>query len=181
MAAVAVLFLYSLHLAINRIIQVDEAQNLYMAKIIGSGQTDVYFVNPAIFLLGPLAWIAESATSAKEAFLSSRLLFAGVFWFNIFLMVKCTGASLRTKEGLLVTFTAATLAPLWDYGFEIRHDNLLLTGLLLIWFLGRYRGQATSSYFAIGVLTAILQFLAFKAFVYTLPISAYLSGLSSSG
>ncbi len=64
----AVLFLYSLHLAAHRIIQVDEAQNLYMAKIIGSGQTDTYFVNPAIFLLGPLAWIAESATSAKEAF-----------------------------------------------------------------------------------------------------------------
>lgn len=171
---IAILFLFSLHLAINRIIQVDEAQNLYMAKIIGSGQTDTYVVNPAIFLLGPLSWIAESATSAKAAFLSSRLLFAGVYWLNIFLLVKCTGASLRTKEGLLVALAAATLAPLWDYGFEIRHDNLLLTGLLLIWLLGRYRGHATSSYFAIGVLTVVLQFLAFKAFVYTLPISAYL-------
>lgn len=170
----AVLFLYSLHLAAHRIIQVDEAQNLYMAKIIGSGQTGTYFVNPSLFLLGPLAWIAESATSAKEAFLSSRLLFTGVFWFNIFLLVKCTGTSLRTKEGLLVALAAATLAPLWDYGFEIRHDNLLLTGLLLTWYLGRYRADKTSSYFAIGVISVILQFLAFKAFVYTLPISAYL-------
>jgi len=168
------LFLYSLHLAINRIIQVDEAQNLYMARIIGSGQTDTYFVNPGLFLLGPLAWIAESATAAKEVFLSSRLLFAAVFWLNIFLMIKCTGTSLRTKEGLLIALTAATLAPLWDYGFEVRHDNLLLTGLLLIWYLGRYRGNALSAYFAIGALTIILQFMAFKAFVYTLPISAYL-------
>lgn len=171
---IAILFLYSLHLAINRIIQVDEAQNLYMARIIGSGQTDVYFVNPALFLLGPLAWIAESATSAKEVFLSGRLLFAGVFWLNIILMVKCTGSSLRTREGLLATLAAATLAPLWDYGFEIRHDNVLLTGLLLIWLLGRYRGGATLPYFAIGALSAMLQFVAFKAFVFTLPISAYL-------
>jgi hypothetical protein len=170
----AVLFLYSLHLAAHRIIQVDEAQNLYMAKIIGSGQTDTYFVNPSLFLLGPLAWIADSATSAKDAFLSGRLLFAGVFWLNIFLLVKCTGISLRTKEGLLVALAAATLAPLWDYGFEIRHDNLLLTGLLLIWYLARYRGDKTSAYFAIGLLNAILQFLAVKALVYTLPISAYL-------
>jgi hypothetical protein len=171
---IPVLFLYSLHLAVHRIIQVDEAQNLYMAKIIGSGQTDRYFVNPAIFLLGPLAWIAESVTSAKDAFLSSRLLFAGVFWFNIFLLAKCTGTSLRTREGLLVALAAATLAPLWDYGFEIRHDNLLLTGLLLIWYLGRHRGDRTSSYFAIGVLSAVLQCLAFKALVYALPISTYL-------
>ena len=172
--AVAILFLYSLHLAAHRIIQVDEAQNLYMAKIIGSGETGTYFVNPALFLLGPLAWIAESATSAKEAFLSGRLLFAAVFWVNIFLIVKCTGVSLRSKKGLLVAFAAATLAPLWDYGFEIRHDNLLLTGLLLIWYLGRYRPDATSSYFAIGALSAILQFTAFKAFVYTVPLSAHL-------
>jgi hypothetical protein len=177
---VAMLFLYSLHLAINRIIQVDEAQNLYMARIIGSGQTDAYFVNPALFLLGPLAWIAESATSAKEVFLSVRLLFAGIFWLNIVLMVKCTGTSLRTREGLLATLAAATLAPLWDYGFEIRHDNLLLTGILLIWLLGRYRGGATLSYFAIGALSVMLQFVAFKAFVFTLPISAYLL-ISRSG
>ncbi len=173
-ATIAVLFLFSLHLAINRIIQVDEAQNLYMAKIIGSDQTDAYFFNPAIFLLGPLAWIVESATSAKGAFLSSRLLFTGIFWLNILLIVKCTGTSLRTKEGLLVVLAAATLAPLWDYGFEVRHDNLLLTGLLLIWLFGRYHGDKTSSFFAIGVLVAVLQFLAFKAFVYTLPVSIYL-------
>jgi hypothetical protein len=170
---VALLFIYSLHLAAHRIIQVDEAQNLYMARIIGSGQADAYFVSPAIFLLGPLGWITESVTSAKGAFLSGRLLFVGVFWLNIFLLIKCTGTSLRTREGLLVAVTAATLAPLWDYGFEIRHDNLLLTGLLLIWYLGRHRSDRTSSYLAIGVLTAILQFTAFKAFVYTLPISAY--------
>lgn len=172
--AVAILFFYSLHLAVHRIIQVDEAQNLYMARVIASGQIDAYFVHPELFLLGPIAWIAKSATSAGQAILSSRLLFAAVFWLNIFLIVGCTGERLRTKEGLLAALGAATLAPLWDYGFEVRHDNLVLTGLLLIWYLGRHRADATSSYFAIGALSAILQFTAFKAFAYTIPLSLYL-------
>jgi len=40
---------------------------------------------------------------------------------------------------LIVLAGAATLAPMWDYGFEIRHDNLLLTGLLLMWCVIRLR------------------------------------------
>lgn len=171
--SLAVLFLVSLHLAAHRIIQVDEAQNLFMARVIRAGQTDTYFANPALFLLGPLGWIVESAASSRDAFMAGRLLFLGVFWINIVLLIKCTGVSLRTKEGLIVVLAAASLAPLWDYGFEIRHDNLLLTGLLLIWFLGRHVGDRTASFFAIGAIACILQFIAFKAFAYTLPISMY--------
>ena len=171
---ISALFLLSFHLAAHRIIQVDEAQNMFMARVVQSGQTNLYFVNPAMFLLGPLGWIAEAATSARDAFLGGRMLFLGVYWLNILLLVKCTGVSLRTRDGLLVAVAAATLAPLWDYGFEIRHDNLLLTGLLSIWYLGRFVGSRAASFFAIGVLVSVLQFVAFKSFVYSVPVSLYL-------
>ena len=94
---ISALFLLSFHLASHRIIQVDEAQNMFMARVIQSGQTDLYFVNPALFLLGPLGWIAGAVTSAHDAFFGGRMLFLGVFWLNIFLLVKCTGVSLRTE------------------------------------------------------------------------------------
>ncbi len=147
---------------------------MFMARVIQSGQTDLYFVNPALFLLGPLGWIAGAVTSAHDAFFGGRMLFLGVFWLNIFLLVKCTGVSLRTRDGLLVAVAAATLAPVWDYGFEIRHDNLLLTGLLSIWYLGRCVGNRAGSFFAIGALVSVLQFVAFKSFAYSVPVSLYL-------
>jgi hypothetical protein len=171
---ISALFLLSFHLAAHRIIQVDEAQNMFMARVIQSGQTDLYFVNPALFLLGPLGWIAGAATSTQDAFFGGRMLFLGVFWLNIFLLIKCTGVSLRTQDGLLVAVAAATLAPVWDYGFEIRHDNLLLTGLLTIWYLGRHVGSRAASFFFIGALVCVLQFVAFKSFVYSVPVSLYL-------
>ena len=63
---------------------------------------------------------------------------------------------------------------MWDYGFEIRHDNLLLTGLLSIWYLGRCVGNRAGSFFAIGALVSVLQFVAFKSFAYSDPVSLHL-------
>jgi hypothetical protein len=80
----AILFLYSLHLAINRIFQSTKPSPSTWPKSLAPVQTDRYFFHPALFLLGPLARIAESAISAKDALLTSRLLFLGVFWLRHF-------------------------------------------------------------------------------------------------
>jgi hypothetical protein len=73
--------------------------------------------------------------------------------------------------GTLTLLGAATLAPLWDYGLEIRHDNLLLAGLLSMWWTVRIAPRGTISFALAGALTVILQFGAVKAFLYTVPIS----------
>ncbi len=169
--ALALLCLFSIFLALNRIYQVDEAQNVFMARIIGTGQTAFYFTNAPLWLVGPLAWLARSIQNASDLFLWNRVIFLVIFWINLVLIMLNTGTILRSVKGLSVLLGAATLAPLWDYGFEIRHDNLLLTGLLLIWLLGRVRPMGRPSYFLLGFLAVILQFVAFKAFVYVLPIS----------
>lgn len=167
----ALLGLFSIYLALNRIYQVDEAQNVFMARIIGTGQTVTYFTNAPLWLMGPLAWLARSISGSADLFMWNRLIFLGIFWVNIVLLAVNTGTRLRSVQGLAILVGAATLAPLWDYGFEIRHDNLILTGLLLIWWLGRVRPMGTFSYFSLGFLAVLLQFVAFKAFVYVLPIS----------
>ncbi|MBL0211790.1 MAG: hypothetical protein IPQ13_12920 [Holophagaceae bacterium] len=170
--ALALLALFSIYLALNRIYQVDEAQNVFMARIIGTGQTGTYYTNAPVWLMGPLAWLARSVPVSTDLFMWNRLIFLGLFWANVALIALNTGIKLRSLQGLAVLLGAATLAPLWDYGFEIRHDNLILTGLLLTWWIGRTGPAGKSSYFFIGFLAVLLQFVAFKAFVYVLPISA---------
>jgi hypothetical protein len=94
-----------------------------------------------------------------------------IFWLNLVLIAIATGERLLSRRGLVALLGAATLAPLWDYGFEMRHDNLLLTGLLLIWCVVRVRPKGPPSYFAAGALAVALQFTAHKAFAYVIPLS----------
>jgi hypothetical protein len=161
----------ALYLAVCRIYQVDEAQNLFMARVVATGQTGAYFSNALLWMLGPLSWLARWAPDSASLFLGGRLVFLGIFFVNIFLLALNTGVCLRSEAGLVALLGAATLAPIWDYGFEVRHDNLILTGLLLLWWLGRVRPRGRGSYAGIGFLAVLLVFVAFKAFAYVVPLS----------
>lgn len=158
-------------LAWTRIYQVDEAQNLYMTRVLATGQSKVFFTNALLWMVGPLSWVARGVSDSAAYFQAGRTIFLGVFFLNICLLALNTGARLRSAAGLAALLGAATLAPLWDYGFEIRHDNLILTGLLLLWWLGRTRPRGIRSFVLIGFLSVAMVFTAFKAFVYAAPLS----------
>lgn len=161
----------AVYLAWHRIFQVDEAQNLYMIRVLATGQSNLYFTNALLWMLGPMSWLAGSVNDSVRMFEWARMLFVGVFLLNIYLLALNTGRSLRTFAGVAALFGAATLAPLWDYGFEIRHDNLILTGLLLMWLLGRSAPRGRWSYVGLGCLSVALPFLSFKAIAYVAPMS----------
>lgn len=161
---------FSLRLAGTRIFQVDECQNVYVARILATGQTKTAFANLSLFQF-PLAWVAHGGARSIDLFTAARFLMLGIFWLNIVLIALATGEKLFSRRGLIALVAAATLAPLWDYGFEIRHDNLLLTGVLLTWCVVRVLPAGIQSYVIAGAIAVVLQFVAFKAFVYTLPIS----------
>src|SRR6266581_3334733 len=163
--------LYSVYLARHRIYQVDECQNLYMAGVLAKGKAAEFFTNASLFLLGPLSWLAEKCDHAQDFFTASRLLFLAPFWVNILLIAKIAGGRLRSVKGMLALAGAATLAPLWDYGFEIRHDNLVLTGLLLTWWLVRGRPASLISYGLAGAVAVALLFVAVKSVVYVVPLT----------
>jgi hypothetical protein len=163
--------LAAFHLATDRIYQVDEAQNLYMTRVVGVHQAEAFFTNALLWMLGPLAWAAAAATRSVALFHAARLVFLAVFLANVALLAANTGVRLRSRLGLAALCGAATLAPLWDYGFEIRHDNLILTGLLLMWGLGRTWPRGKWSYSGLGFISVVLLFTAFKSFVYVVPIS----------
>jgi hypothetical protein len=170
LGSLAVLMGLSVHLAITRIYQVDECSELTVARILATGQAKTY--SGSIGLLQfPLSWAVQGATRSADFYLSARLVMVGIFWLNLLLIAIATGERFLSRRGLAALLGAATLAPLWDYGFEVRHDNLLLTGLLLIWCVVRVRPQGPPSYLVAGALAVALQFAAHKAFVYVIPLS----------
>ncbi len=174
LGALAALFLLSLYLAWNRIIQVDEAQNVMMARLIAFHRTGEFMASAPLMLLGPVIWIAKGAGSSVDLFHQVRLLFAGWMWVNLVLMVKASGVRLRSREGLFLLLLGATLEPLWDYGFEIRHDNLLLTGVLALWLLLRPLGKPfPKAHLLAGALAVLMQLVAFKAFLYSVPVIGF--------
>ena len=181
LTTLVVLVGFSCYLSVNRIYQVDEAQNIFMATVVGRGQASAYFTTAALWLLGPLAWLGRTSASSTDLFFWNRLIFLAIFWINTLLMALNTGVQWKSKHGLFALLAAATLAPFWDYGIEVRHDNLILLVLLLVWWLGRTRPRGTTSYILIGALIGFLQFAVFKAFVYWVPLCAALIAFPHPG
>lgn len=161
---------FSHRLAGIRIYQVDECENVSVAKILSDHQQSSNYIFLSL-LHFPLGWLSRGASRAIDLFVAGRFLMLEIFWVNILLIALATGQKLVSRGGLVALLGAATLAPLWDYGFEIRHDNLLLSGLLLFWCIARVHPSGIQSYVVCGVLSVALQFVAFKAFVYTIPMS----------
>jgi len=170
--AAGLLFLvwFSHRLAGNRIYQVDECQNIYVAHLLTTGQANTSFIAITLFIM-PLMWLTHHAVNSADLFINARFFSLELFWLNIVLLALAAGEKLFSRRGLIALAGAATLAPLWDYGFEIRHDNLFLSGLLLMWCVLRVRPEGVQSYFIAGALAVALEFVAFKAFVYVIPIS----------
>ena len=160
----------SVYLAVARIYQVDECNELIVARVLATGQAKTYSGSVGL-LQFPLSWAVHGATRSVDFFVSGRLVMVAVFWLNLVLIAAATGERLLSRRGLAALLGAATLAPLWDYGFEVRHDNLLLTGLLLTWCVVRVRPKGPPSYLVAGALALALQFAAHKAFVYVIPLS----------
>lgn len=169
LGALVVLVYFSIQLAMHRIYQVDECGNVYAARMLATGQAKGGLGVDLLQLL--LSRVMRGATSAGELFASARCIMLEIFWLNIVLIAVATGERLFSLGGLAALAGAATLAPLWDYGIEARHDNLVLTGVLLMWCALRVRPAGWQSYFAAGAIAVMLQFAAFKAFVYTIPLA----------
>jgi hypothetical protein len=133
----AILGTASLWLGVNRIFQVDEVQYAAIARFVASGRLVPYVQSIPLILVGPITWLAGRATNSMDVLVYLRLPFVALMWVNALLLVKGLGLRIRSREGLVALLLAATLAPMWDYGFEIRHDVPMVTACLGLWCLIR--------------------------------------------
>ncbi len=171
LATLAVLVIFSARLSATRVYQVDECYSITNARIIAQGRQADFATDPGAFLVA-LSSLTHGWARSRDLFARGRRAMLALFWLNLVLIAACTGERLASRRGLLALLAAACLAPMWEYGLEIRHDNFLLTGLLLTWYVLRVRPGGRRAYFAAGAIAVLLQSVAFKAFVYTLPLSA---------
>lgn len=162
--------LFSGYLAFNRIYQIDEAQNAYMAWLMGTGRAHQAFVSAPAFLF-PFAGLARWSVSPTSLFLVLRAGFWLLFWVNLILLVRGAGFKIRSQPGLLALLMVGLLPPLWIYGLEVRHENLVVLGILLLWNLGRRPGRmARWAFLLMGVVAVLMQASAFKSLAYWGPI-----------
>lgn len=169
----ALLVLASLWLGVNRIFQVDEVLYAALARFMATGRMATFVPNVPIILVGPLTWLAHWASDSSDVLKYLRLPFVALMWLNALLMVKAVGFRVRSREGIWVLLLAGTLAPMWDYGFEIRHDVPLVTATLCLWWVVRTpRLAAGPKLFLAGIVAGLAELIAFKGFMFSLPLLA---------
>ena len=165
-AGIILLGWLSFSLAGSRIYQVDECLNVYVAHMIATHQASYGMELFQLFL----SWILPIGARSAELFASARLATWLIFWLNLILIALATGERIFSRRWLFALAGAATLAPLWDYGFEIRHDILLLAGVLLIWGVIRFQPPRLGTYFFVGACAMTLLFISIKSVLLTFPI-----------
>jgi len=158
----------SLYLAADRIFQVDECYNIRVAYELATQQAGWVAVDLYQYLLSHLV---QGGHRSIDWFLQGRFLMVEVFWVNVLLLTLATGARITKPAGLCTLLGAATLTPLWDYGFELRHDNLLLTGLLILWCAVRHGRKNILILILGGAVGVFSLLLATKAAIYVLPLT----------
>lgn len=161
---------HSMHLSAERIFRADECRNVCATWFFATGQGRVAGSPVSLFYL-PLVWLSRGATHSVEVYVSARFFSTILLWFNIILLTVAAGQKVISRGSVVALAAAATLVPFWDFGFEIRPDNLVLTGLLLMWCILRVRPAGLQSYFIAGAVAVALFFVDIHSLAYSLPIS----------
>jgi len=148
-AGIVVLGWFSFYLAAMRIYQVDECINVFAARMITLGKSA-----PGMDLFQLiLSRMMFSLNRSADLFAVARVISVIIFWLNWILLALATGERIFSRRWLVALAGAATLAPLWDFGFEARHDNLLLAGILLMWGVVRFQPPRMGAFFfVVGTL-----------------------------
>lgn len=165
LAGLVCLFQFSVYLAAIRGYQAQECSNILAARLVATGHAS----SGSNLFQRVLSLMLPNAPQSVDLFASARLVMVVLFCSNWILLAMATGERLTSIGWLLAVVGAATLAPFWDYGFEIRPDNLLLAGLLFLWCLVRFERATLSKYFIIGLIVVALEFVTFDSIFYTAP------------
>ena len=162
-------------LAVNRIFQVDEVQTMHMAWLLAQPDANQYFNSAEAYLL-PLALLSRAFQDPLAYIVACRLIFYAVFLASGCLLARGVAGRSRTKfYGALCLL--GTMPVLWDFGFEVRHDNVVILGLVLMMrmlFADHTESEGRSLFWG-GCLGGVLFLSSFKSIVLWAPILVMLA------
>jgi hypothetical protein len=169
-------------LAMHRHFQVDEFHNLYNASLLFRWATLEAAVHPEVFQVA-LGYLTRHLSHASDVLLTFRAVFFLFFALNLLLLGWAQPYFGSWHQRLLALLGASLLVPLWEYGFEIRHDVLFLTGMLVLFMLLQraVTRQAMTRWLAVGAGATLLWLFisAHKAPAYLLPLGGLLLWVGS--
>ena len=175
-AWLAVIFCLALPMALERHFQVDELQNVYDARLaaLGGAESAARNLKPWTMALGRLG---RHCSDTRGILLTARGAFFALFVLNLLLLAwaQPTYRSWTGRAFVLLAFTFSY--PLWKFGFEIRHDVLLLTCQLGLYALclTAVRGRRQPWVFlAAGALAGWMVLTTLKGLVFAVPQAAIL-------
>ena len=167
---IGLLFLLSLYIAVTRVYQVDEAQNIYESWLMGTGRSGHYDLYAPIYLFA-LQFVTRLGSSAEAMYLSARLVWVVVFWSILVLIARCAVSSWKEERFWKALAIAGFTAPIWTYGLEVRHDGPALILMLAIWLLvNPRRALWRYGHLLAGGLLALLFFCSTKHILYVAPL-----------
>lgn len=166
--------------ALDRHFHADEFQVAYNSALWGVHALPTH-TNYTLPYLLPLTWLAGAFDTTSEMLLSMRLVFACIFGLNL---LVCAWAQpyFTSRAGRLAVLVSATLFyPLWLNGFEIRHDVLIASGVVLLYGLAQRAALLSHSGIglAAGFVCATMQMNSIKAMLYWPPLGGVVLLLST--
>ena len=160
-------------LAVHRIFQVDEVQTMHMAWLLTQEDSLSYSNSAELYML-PMALLARAFNDPYVYMVVCRLGFFFLFISSILILGRVAekNGGPRLFTGV---FLIASLPVLWDYGFEVRHDNIIIFGLaILLWILfDAGTGGRRSRLYVGGLLGGLLLFSGFKSVLLWGPVLVY--------
>jgi len=169
----AIILAYASGTIFSRHFQVDELSNTYSSRLLVH-EEGRHFVDGCEFYMIPLGYLISLFDSSELMIKAARFVFFLFFLANLTL-IAYGQPYFTSRIGRLLVLIGASLCHLhWTYGFEIRHDVLLLTGNLLLFTLTQQslKNRISPAECLIGGIVFTWTLLAAqKAMVFAIPFT----------
>lgn len=167
----------------GRHFQVDEFYCSYNCRLLFDPENQDKGVHPQPYM-AVLGYLTAGFEETTDILLTYRGIFFVLFLANLILAAHAQFAFPSRLGRWLVLLGFASLYPLWLFGLEIRHDNMLLTGNLALFFLTQraaHRGTLSATAAFLGGVAVFWTFIsAHKGFAYAFPYGALLVATHST-
>jgi len=168
-----------LWLATHRIFQVDEVQNMHMSWLLTQGDSDNYYNSAEIYMI-PLALVSRLCQTPVAFLITCRIIFFVLFAASLF--VTACALSEHDKFHFVGALFILLSAPVfWDYGFEVRHDNIVILGmsLMILMLFRAANGSLKQRLFWGGLTGGFLLLSSLKSVVLWAPVLGYMMAVQA--